>query len=105
MIEEFNRYNVVQLHVASPQLAQRSVSGVFDASEPESFIGFMQVGGTGERAPGRTGHHDRVGALTPCGQGSTARGVRSHLELREVPDDRVLGRGGELLRTGGIPRA
>lgn len=42
VIEEFNRYNVVQLHVASPQLAQRSVSGVFDASEPESFIGFMQ---------------------------------------------------------------
>jgi transmembrane sensor len=42
VLEEFNRYNVVQLHVASPQLAQRSVSGVFDASEPESFIGFMQ---------------------------------------------------------------
>lgn len=42
VVEEFNRYNVVQLHVASPQLAQRSVSGVFDASEPESFIGFMQ---------------------------------------------------------------
>lgn len=42
VIEEFNRYNVVQLHVASPQLAQRSVSGVFDASEPGSFIGFMQ---------------------------------------------------------------
>jgi transmembrane sensor len=42
VIEEFNRYNVVQLHVASPQLAQRSVSGVFDASEPESFIGFIQ---------------------------------------------------------------
>jgi transmembrane sensor len=42
VVEEFNRYNVVQLHVASPELAQRSVSGVFDASEPESFIGFMQ---------------------------------------------------------------
>jgi transmembrane sensor len=42
VIEEFNRYNVVQLHVGSAQLAQRSVSGVFDASEPESFIGFMQ---------------------------------------------------------------
>jgi transmembrane sensor len=42
VVEEFNRYNVVQLHVASPGLAQRSVSGVFDASEPESFIGFMQ---------------------------------------------------------------
>lgn len=42
VIEEFNRYNVVQIHVASPELARREVSGVFDASEPESFIGFMQ---------------------------------------------------------------
>ena len=42
VIDEFNRYNVVQMHVASRELAQRSVSGVFDASEPESFIGFMQ---------------------------------------------------------------
>ena len=42
VVEELNRYNVVQLHVASPGLAQRSVSGVFDASEPESFIRFMQ---------------------------------------------------------------
>jgi len=42
VVEEFNRYNVVQMHVASPELARREVSGVFDASEPESFIGFMQ---------------------------------------------------------------
>lgn len=42
VVEEFNRYNVVQIHVASPELARRAVSGVFDASEPESFIGFMQ---------------------------------------------------------------
>jgi transmembrane sensor len=42
VIEEFNRYNVVQLHVSDEQLARRAVSGVFDASEPESFIGFMQ---------------------------------------------------------------
>jgi transmembrane sensor len=42
VIEEFNRYNVVQLHVSDEQLAHRAVSGVFDASEPESFIGFMQ---------------------------------------------------------------
>jgi transmembrane sensor len=42
VVEEFNRYNVVQIHVASPELGRRSVSGVFDASEPESFIGFMQ---------------------------------------------------------------
>jgi transmembrane sensor len=42
VIEEFNRYNVVQLHVADAQLAGRTISGVFDASEPESFIGFIK---------------------------------------------------------------
>jgi transmembrane sensor len=42
VIEEFNRYNVVQLHVADAQLAGRAISGVFDASEPESFIGFIK---------------------------------------------------------------
>ena len=42
VVEEFNRYNVVQLHVASPALAQLSVNAVFDASEPESFVRFMQ---------------------------------------------------------------
>ncbi len=42
IVEQFNRYNVVQLHVSDRQLAAREVSGVFDASEPESFIGFIQ---------------------------------------------------------------
>ena len=42
VIEQFNRYNVVQLHVASPELAQLSVNAVFDASQPESFIRFIQ---------------------------------------------------------------
>jgi transmembrane sensor len=42
VVEQFNRYNVVQLHVSDPRLANRAVSGAFDASEPESFIGFIQ---------------------------------------------------------------
>jgi transmembrane sensor len=42
-VEEFNRYNRVQLHVRNAALAMRPVSGVFDASDPESFIGFLQT--------------------------------------------------------------
>ena len=43
VIKEFNRYNRVQLHVADEVLAERSVSAVFDASDPESFIAFIQT--------------------------------------------------------------
>jgi transmembrane sensor len=42
-VEEFNRYNRVQLHVTGEVLATRRVSGVFDASDPESFIAFIQT--------------------------------------------------------------
>jgi transmembrane sensor len=42
VIEQFNRYNRVQLHVDDASLAKRSVSGVFYASDPKSFIAFMQ---------------------------------------------------------------
>jgi len=42
-VEEFNRYNKLQLHVTSEGLGQRTVSGVFDSSDPESFIGFLQT--------------------------------------------------------------
>ena len=42
-VAEFNRYNRVQLHVADEVLAKRPVSGVFDASDPESFVAFIQT--------------------------------------------------------------
>jgi transmembrane sensor len=42
-IEEFNRYNRVQLRVTDEALASRPVSGVFSASDPESFIAFIQA--------------------------------------------------------------
>jgi transmembrane sensor len=42
VVDDFNRYNQVQLHVADASLAQLLVSGVFDASDPESFIAFLQ---------------------------------------------------------------
>jgi transmembrane sensor len=42
-VEKFNLYNRVQLHVTAEALAMRPVSGVFDASDPESFVGFLQT--------------------------------------------------------------
>lgn len=41
-VREFNRYNRVQLRVTNEALAARPVSAVFDASDPESFIAFLQ---------------------------------------------------------------
>jgi transmembrane sensor len=43
VIAQFNRYNRVQLHVVDPALARRSISGVFDAADPESFIEFVAL--------------------------------------------------------------
>jgi len=42
--DEFNRYNRVQLHIDSPELARRTVSGVFRASDPETLIDFIGAG-------------------------------------------------------------
>lgn len=43
VVEEFNRYNRVQIHVTDPALASRQISGVFSASDPESFVAFVQT--------------------------------------------------------------
>jgi len=40
---EFNRYNRVQLRVADDGLGKRTISAIFDASDPESFISFLQI--------------------------------------------------------------
>jgi transmembrane sensor len=42
VVETFNRYNNLQIHVADTTLADRTMSGVFNASDPESFIAFLQ---------------------------------------------------------------
>ena len=42
VIAEFNRYNRMQLSVTDPGLAAQPVSGVFNASDPEAFIAFLQ---------------------------------------------------------------
>jgi transmembrane sensor len=42
VVKDFNRYNQMQLHVVDAALAGQLVSGVFDASDPESFIAFLR---------------------------------------------------------------
>jgi transmembrane sensor len=42
VVDTFNRYNHLQIHVADSTLARRTMSGVFSASDPESFVAFLQ---------------------------------------------------------------
>ena len=44
--QEFNRYNRIQLRVHGKVLASRMVSAIFSASDPESFVAFLQTDGT-----------------------------------------------------------
>lgn len=41
-ISQFNKYNSIQLVVSDPNLADRPINGVFNASDPESFVAFLQ---------------------------------------------------------------
>jgi transmembrane sensor len=41
VVEQFNRYNRVQLQVTDEALARRRLTGVFSASDPESFLAFI----------------------------------------------------------------
>lgn len=43
VLEEFNRYNRVQMRVDDAELAQRRISGSFNASDPDSFLAFMRT--------------------------------------------------------------
>jgi transmembrane sensor len=42
-VREFNRYNRIQLTVTDTALARRLISGVFSASDPDSFVAFLQT--------------------------------------------------------------
>jgi transmembrane sensor len=42
VVARFNRHNQLQVRIADPALAQRRVSGVFEISDPESFVSFIQ---------------------------------------------------------------
>lgn len=41
-VRQFNRYNRLRLTISDPSLARRTISGVFSASDPESFVAFIQ---------------------------------------------------------------
>jgi transmembrane sensor len=41
-VREFNRYNRIQITVNDTELSHRPISGVFSASDPESFVAFIQ---------------------------------------------------------------
>ena len=43
VVEEFNRYNRIQLEVRDSELAKRPISGTFSAADPESFVAFLQT--------------------------------------------------------------
>jgi transmembrane sensor len=40
----FNQYNRVQIRIHDPELGRRPVSGVFQASDPQTFIDFIRTG-------------------------------------------------------------
>lgn len=43
VVEEFNRYNRIQLEVRDAELVKRPISGTFSAADPESFVAFLQT--------------------------------------------------------------
>jgi transmembrane sensor len=43
VLEEFNRYNRVQMRVDDAALAERRISGTFNASDPDSFLDFIRT--------------------------------------------------------------
>ena len=45
VVTEFNRYNRTQLRISDDQLAARRVSGVFEATDTETLLAFIQQGG------------------------------------------------------------
>lgn len=44
VIEQFNRYNQIQLRLNGAELARRPISGVFEASDVETLIAFVRAG-------------------------------------------------------------
>lgn len=42
VVQQFNRFNRIQIKVLDPELAARPVSAVFNVSDPEAFVTFLQ---------------------------------------------------------------
>jgi transmembrane sensor len=64
VIEEFNRYNHVELRVSDAELARRPVSGVFQASDPETLVAFVQAGAQ-VQVTRRGGREIRIDPVAP----------------------------------------
>src|SRR5262249_26512088 len=41
VVEEFNRYNRLQIRIEDPLVRMRVINGVFSADEPEALLGFL----------------------------------------------------------------
>lgn len=46
VVDEFNRYNILQMHVDDVQLSNERISGVFNADQPRSLARFLERTGT-----------------------------------------------------------
>lgn len=44
VVAEFNEYNHLQLRLSDPVLAGRRISGVFDATDPQTLLAFIEAG-------------------------------------------------------------
>lgn len=42
VVEEFNRFNRVQILIDDPQIAQRELNGVFNVDEPQALLDFLR---------------------------------------------------------------
>jgi transmembrane sensor len=56
--EEFNRYSPRQLIIEDPELAERTISGIYSSADPASLIGFLRA--QPELQVTETGHEIRV---------------------------------------------
>lgn len=59
VVDRFNRYSSVQMEIADPELAHRSVGGNFDADKAESFIHLLDLSGD-IRVERVSSHHVRL---------------------------------------------
>jgi transmembrane sensor len=46
VVNEFNRYNDIQIVLDDPQLSAERISGVFDADQPRSLVRFLEASGS-----------------------------------------------------------
>jgi len=63
---EFNRYNIRQIRVAGTQLETRSITGVFNANDPDSFVSFIE--GRGDVSVERSAGGDIVIRARPAAE-------------------------------------